>query len=253
MTETQEWTPELYAFLYEKAEAVAYSIHRDFSMVEVDDLVQEALMWAVEHPDTLAGYLENDPKRTGGQVYGAMRNVCKDYAVAQRAFARGDEARIDDAWYTLDMLKGTGRSVGKRGLLHLVFDDQAWTNPEKVETESRTKRDPAEGNNWLATLSDVSAVLDKLTRSDPEARKLIELHYKHGYTYEEIGPMLEPPVARMTVGRRMDRAIKKVQEFLGGPAPRKDPAEEGWQDGPGTRYVITNAAARAITDNAYDE
>ena len=251
MTETQEWTQEQYLFLYGRAEMVAYSISRDFPMVEAEDLIQEALMWAVAHPNKVATWMEHD--EGAGRIAVAMKNACKDYAVAQRANQRGDEAQIDDAWYTLDMLKGTGRSVGKRGLLHLVYDDQAWTNPEKVETESRTKRDPAEGNNWLATLADVSSALDKLARSDPKAHALLVLHFKQGYTYEQIGEALEPPVARMTVGRRMDRAVKKVQELLGGPRPHKDPAEEGWQDGPGTRYVITNAAARAITDNSYGE
>lgn len=252
MTTTADWTEELYAYLYEKAEAVARTVHRSYPMIDTDDLVQEALVWAVQHPGVLEAYLESDdgiPK-----LMGAMKNACRDYAVAQRAYQRGDEYRIDDAWYPLDALKGTGASAGKRGLLHYVFDDEAWTNPEKGESEGRTKRDPAEGNNWLATLADVSSGLDKLSRSDPRAWALLVLHYKQGYTYQEIGDSMDPVVAKQTISDRMSRAVKKLQEILGGPRPKKDPEEDGWENGlVGTRRAISNAHARAITDAGYAE
>jgi hypothetical protein len=52
----------------------------------------------------------------------------------------------------------------------------------------------------------------------------------------------------------MDRAIKKVQEVLGGPRPKKDPEEDGWENGlVGTRRAISNAHARALTGSDYDE
>lgn len=255
MTAILEWTEELYYQLQGYAETIAHSVRRTFPMVDVEDLVQEAMMWAVQHPSTLQGYLALESLTdTQRRVSGAMRNACRDYAVKQRALQRGDETLIDDAWYSLATLKGTGRVASKRGLLHYVFDEESWTHPEKGDSEVRTKRDPAEGNNWLATLADVSSALEKLGRNDPAAHSLIWLHYKQGYTYEEIGAGLEPAVSRETVSKRMDRAIKKVQELLGGPRPRKDPAEEGWEEGyVGSRRAISNAHARALTSTSYEE
>jgi DNA-directed RNA polymerase specialized sigma24 family protein len=254
MTVTADtWTPEQYAFLYEKAEIVARGVSRDYPDSDRDDLTQEALMWAVEHPGKIASWLEHDEGI--GRVVVAMKKACRRSAVKQRALARGDETFIDDCWYSTEMLKGFGRGSGQRGLLHLVFDDDAWTNPEATGDSPgvRTKKDPAEGNNWLATLSDVSAALDKLSREDPKAWSLLVLHYKQQYTYDEIGAALTPPVSKQRVLDRIDRAVRKVQDLLGGPKPQKDPAEPGWEDGPGSRYVLSNAAARAITDNQYED
>lgn len=259
MTETvppqQDWNEAQYAWLYAKAETVARTVRRSYPMVDTDDLVQEALMWAVAHPGKLKEYVgDEDEQRGTRMLMGAFKNAAREYAVRQRALARGDEALIDDQWYSLDVLKGTGKLAGKRGLLHHVFDVNSWTNPEKPEGESRGRRDPAHGNDWLATLADVSAALDKLRRQNPAAAELIEAHYHWGATYEQIGLGLEPPVSRETVSKRIDRAIKKVQEILGGPRPKREPEEDGWENGiVGTRRAISNAHARAITGADYEE
>lgn len=247
-----DWSPEQYGFLYDLAETIARSVHRTFPIVDTDDLLQESLMWAVAHPRVLEGYLtDEDPSRGTKMIMGAMKNAAREYAVRVRAARRGDVQLEDDCWYPLIALKGTGRSTGKRGLLHHVYDDESWTNPERPEaSEGRTKKDPAEGGNWLATLADVSAALGQLSQADQD---LIEAHYKNDLTYEAIGAMLRPAVSRETVSKRLDRAIRKLQETLGGPKPRRDPDEPGWSDEiVGTRYAISNATARSITDGAYE-
>lgn len=258
MTATLDWTEEQYAFIYEKAESAARSVHQNFPMVDTEDLTQEALLWAVQHPGQLDSHLEvaeGNAALGSWRILRSMKNACREYAVRQRALARGDESLIDDQWYSLDVLKGTGKLAGKRGLLHHVFDVNSWTNPEKPEGAGvRSKRDPAHGNDWLATLADVSSALDKLRRRNPAAAELIEAHYHWGLTYEAIGRGLEPPVSRETVSKRIDRAIRKIQEILGGPRPRREPEEDGWENGlVGTRRAISNAHARAITGTDYDE
>jgi len=248
----QDWDEATYSYLYDLAETIARSVHRSFPMVDAEDLLQEALMWAVAHPGTLQNYLtDEDENRCAKMISGAMRNSCREYAVKHRALSRGDETLSDDCWYQLGVLKGTGRTIGKRGLLHHVYDTESWTNPEKPESDGvRSRQDPAEGNNWVATLADVSSALGRLAQAD---RDLIEAHYKNGCTYEVIGLGLRPQVSRETVSKRMDRAIKKVQQILGGPRPRKDPEEPGWDDEiVGTRRAISNSHARALTDGAYE-
>lgn len=256
MTTATDWSPEMYAYVDGVAHTIARSVSRSYPMVDAEDLQQEALLWAVSHPAKLQEYLDDaDERRCTKMLAESMKNACRDYAVKTRAGERGDVALIDDVFYPLDALKGTGRSVEKRGLLHHVFDVDSWTNPEKPADDGpRAKRDPAEGNNWLATLADVSSALDKLRAENPDAHLLIESHFHWGLTYEQIGKGLEPAVSRETVSKRMDRAVKKVQELLGGSKPRKDPAEPSWEDGlVGTRRAISNAQARATTENAYDD
>lgn len=247
----QDWSQELYAYLWDLADKVATTVHRKFPMVEQEDLLQEALMWAVAHPGRLQAYLATeDAQRGTAQIMGAMKNTCRDYARKQRADLR-DGDLTDDVWYQLGVLKGTGRGAKGRGLLHLVFDDQAWLHPEKPEGERiRSGADPAEGNNWLATLSDVKRALELIPLADSW---YIQCHYRLGMTYEQIGEQCSPRVSRETVSKRMDRAIKKVQDILGGPKPRTDPDEPGWSaEIVGTRHAISNAHARAITDGAYE-
>lgn len=254
--ETGDWSTDEWTLLLGLAESVGYSVARSYPMVDREDLAQEALMWAVQHPRKLREYLNHeDPEQTPRLISGAMRNACKDYAVKERALQRGDDTFVDDAFYSMEMLKGFGRSIEKRGLLHHVFDADSWLNPEKGESsEGRVKRDPAEGNNWLATLADVSAALDKLKVENPAAYALIELHFKQSYTYREIGASLTPAVSDFTVTKRMDQAVRKVQDLLGGSKPRTDLPEDGWENGlVGTRRCITNAAARAITGSDYEE
>lgn len=256
MTQTQDWSVSTYEYLAELAELVARQVHSRFPMVERDDLSQEALIWAVKHPERLQECLEmEDPMECSQRLSGAMRNAAREYARRQRASAnKGDVS--DDVWYQIGVLKGTKTTGDGRGLLHHIYDDSSWMYPENNRPEGgntgrSSKPDPAEGNGWLATLSDVSRAVSLIPPAD---QGLIEWHYQHGKTYEEIGELCDPPVSAQTVMRRMDRAVKKVQQVLGGPKPRKDPEEPGWDaEIVGTRHAISNASARAITDGSYSE
>ena len=252
--DTGDWTTDEWSYLLGISESVGYAVARDFPGVDREDLAQEALMWAVQHPRKMREYLSHeDPQQAGRLLSSSMRNEARAFAVKQRALARGDDSFIDDAWYSKEMLKGFGRSIEKRGLLHHVFDQDSWLNPEKGESSGvRSKRDPAEGNTWLATLADVSSALDKLKVENPAAHTLLVLHYQQGYTYDEIGEGLRIP--KVTVSRRIDQAVRKIQDLLGGQKPRTDLPEDGWENGlVGTRRSITNAHARAITSEGYDE
>jgi RNA polymerase sigma factor (sigma-70 family) len=247
-TTATDWSPEMYAYLEGIATSVGRSVRRRFPMVELEDLQQEALMWAVAHPKRLQGYLDdpNEEKCTL-EIERGMENAARAYARKARAATRigGDnrDPLTDDVWYTTASLKGDRH---RQGLLHSVFDDQAWFQPETSGEQIRsTPSDPAEGGNWLATLADVGSAIESLT---PEDRGLLELHYRDGLTYDAIGAMRG--ASRMHVSRLIDRAVRKVQDALGGPCPRTEPPEDGWENGlVGTRRALSNAASRVLTEN----
>lgn len=254
---TADWSPSMLAYLDGIATVAARQVHQRFPMTDREDLQQEALLWAVAHPSRLQNHLnDEDEARCTKSIQRAMENAARAHARKVRAQTRvgGDnrDPLSDDAYYSTEMLKGFGRGAGQVGLLHCVFDQNAWlTPPQGDELGVRTSAgDPAEGSSWLATMSDVSSGLDKLSLRDPDAHSLLVLHYKQGYTYDEIAQSLTPQSSKVTVSRKIDRAVRKLQDLLGGPFPREDPPEDGWENGlVGTRRAVSNAYARVVTDN----
>lgn len=223
---------------------VARKTRRQYPMVDTDDLTQQAWVWVHTHPKKAREYLDDEDKNRGSRLLvTALRNSLKDYARKERA-QRYDYSLEDDVFYSATMLKGAGRG---KGLLHYVYDREAWTNPPKLDDAPRASGDPAEGNGWLATLVDVDRAVKTLPRA---SQALLEAHFRNGYTYEQIGSSFPVPVAVATVAKRIDAAVVQVQEALGGFRPKADPPEGGWENGyVGTRRAISNAHARAITDN----
>lgn len=223
----------------------ARKVQKQYPQFEIQDLIQEGFVWCVTHPRKLKECLEDDNKqRQETTLVASMRNHVKDYARKQRAAVGGYELD-DDIFYSLTTLKGSGPH-GK-GLLHYVYDREAWLKPPPRDDGPRSPGDPAEGGGWLATLVDVHRAVERLPEGD---ERLLAAHFQQGLTYEQIGSAFPTPVAVSTVAKRIDAVVVKVQEALGGSRPRTDPPEGDWEAGyVGTRRAISNAHARAVTDN----
>lgn len=240
----KNWDLAEYHRAHPLALQVARKVRKQYPMCDEMDLLQEALMWAVTHPRKWHEYFTDEDERRGTRmIVAAMRNHVKDYARRERAERFGYELE-DEMFYSLTMLKGAGRG---RGLLHYVYDRDSWLKPPPSDDAPRTPGDPAEGMGWQTTLIDVQRAVQSLPRAD---ERLLAAHFEQGLTYEQIGSSFPVPVAVSTVAKRIDQAVVKVQEALGGTRPRQDPPEDGWENGyVGTRKAISNAHARAITDN----
>jgi hypothetical protein len=241
---------ENYAHLSALALTAARAAKKRYPVCDLDDLLQVAMMWCVTHPGKLGTYLHDEDERRGTRMLTAsMRNAARKWAREDRAASYGYDLD-DDAFYSKRMLKGDGNS-NKPGLLYYVFNRSNWPKPPPVEGGARSKGDPAEGGTWLTMMVDLSAAIEALPKDE---LALLERHFGAGHTYEFLGRQATPPVSKATVAKRIDRAVGKVQAFLGGPKPREDEPEEGWDSGVepeyvGTRRVVSNAHARAITDN----
>jgi DNA-directed RNA polymerase specialized sigma24 family protein len=219
----------------------ARAVRKRYPNADVDDLTQVGLMWCVEHPKKLREYVSSEQP---GKLYVALHNYVKAYARSDRAEREGYVLE-DEAFYSKRMLKGDGTNPG---LLHYVWDRANWEKPpSRGEGAGRSKGDPAEGGTWLAIMCDVDKALKSLSADD---QALLRLHYKDGETYEAI--RINEMVSKTTVATNIDRAVAKMQDFLGGAKPREDEPEDGWDLEPeyvGTRRAISNAHARAITEN----
>lgn len=244
-------------FLNENFEATAAislqaarAVKKRYPTADTDDLTQIGLMWCVQHPKKFREYVDGDDT---GKLYRTLWNHMSNYARLERANDYG-YALEDEVFYSKRMLKGDGR---KAGLLHYVFDRENWYKPPVSDDGAKRRGgDPAEGNGWLATMVDLDRALQSLAWRD---HMLLKAHYHEGATYDQIaegrGGHIDPMfvgVSKTTVAKYVDRAVFKVQEFLGGPRPREDAPEPEWVEEPvyvGTRRAISNAHARAITEN----
>lgn len=222
--------------------SAARSVKRRYPLSDTDDLTQVGLVWCIEHPKKFREYVDD---AASGKLYRTLWNYMSNYARLERAKA-GYEME-DEVFYSKRMLKGDGV---KAGLLHYVFDPDNFHKPPVTdEGAKRRGGDPAEGNGWLATMVDVARALKTLDATEWE---YLYRHYSLGETYESLAEAKK--VSRTTIAKRIDRAVFKMQEFLGGPRPREDAPEPEWQEEPayvGTRRAISNAHARAITENQF--
>lgn len=217
----------------------ARAVKKRYPMAGTDDMTQVGLVWCIEHPKKFREYVEGEDT---GKLYRTLWNYMSNYARQERA--KAGYSLDDDVFYSKRMLKGDGR---KPGLLHYVFDRENWLKPPIPEGAKVRGGDPAEGNSWLATMTDLCRALDHIPADD---RYLLREHYMYGTTYDAIAASME--VSKTTVAKYVDKAVFKVQEFLGGPRPREDAPEPEWTAEPeyvGTRRAISNAHARAITEN----
>jgi RNA polymerase sigma factor (sigma-70 family) len=233
-------TPELYDELLPLFCQVANDVRRRNPLVGREDFVQECFVWALTHPAKLAEYREDEDQKAGDRkLYGALRNACRDYARRDKAARLGYDPD-DEVFYTLLVLKDE--------LLPAVYDEDSWLPSQGAHQESvRSGADPAHGNNWLATLVDVSAALRKVSLYD---EGLIQMYYRDSWTQQEMADELG--ISQPLVSKRLDRAVKHVHEQLGGARPFVMPAESDDETEPfRARKAISNAHARAKTGEDY--
>lgn len=201
------------------------------------DFGQEFLLWMHRNQAMLVEQFELlGDERFDRYLAKCLRNEAVDYGLDIKAQALGYE-RQDLYFYSIGELKV---------LLDCVFDRQKWLEPPQSDGSRSAKR-PAEGNNWVATLADVADGFSKLKHEDQE---LLRDHHERGWTNRELAKL--HGVSESVQSYRHGAACKRLQEKLGGPAPkpmRKSETDPAWRG----RRAISNATARAITSNSYDE
>jgi hypothetical protein len=199
---------------------------RRYPMIERDDLWQELMLWWYSKQQVVAKALEPEGKKDKGRNIGRRLNdIANAYCRKEKASRSGYRPE-DEAFYTPTML---------RELLPFVFSYDYWTDPPQRDGERRGTKLASEGNEYLAQLCDISFSFEMLPA---DAQALLRAHFYEGYSLRELAGRYREPYT--TVTSRIDRALRRMTDILGGVRPR--PTE-----GPGTRHVMTNAAAQSQT------
>lgn len=174
------------------------------SYVEHEDLAAVGWFWVLEHPAKMEELQAEESVRLAAwKLDKAVWKEMERYARRERAQKVGFKAK-DEVFYTEAMIKS---------LLPRVLANDPF--PERRDREEiRTPTDAAESGDFLASYLDVQRAWksDVLTLQE---RTIVEYLLIVGASQEETAAFVG--VTRQTAARSFDRAIRKLQSFLGGP------------------------------------
>lgn len=208
--------------------------------VEREDMIQEALLWLMEHPGRVGRQADGD-----GVLY-APTLVTELMSRHLIPMARR-ERRARYGWRA----DGEGRYTPAqvRRLLPAVWTKE---RPQQEVSEIRPVTDPAEGNTWVTMIMDVEWGMEEALGSAREDRAILFRHYALGESWATLAASLG--LSEDVLRKRASRSVLAICDVLNG-VVNEDAPRPGTTlgDGPGTRRAVSNAHARAITDSSYYE
>lgn len=180
----------------------ARRIHKN--LVSVDDVYQHLHLWAIEHWNKLEEWDGQDS--LSFKLRRTFNNEAQKYAAKERA-QQSKSPVSDSFYYTPEIL---------HELLRDVWNYEGWLDSPDMSSEYVAKSSkPSEGNNRLAMFSDVAHAIARLNDAD---RLLLKLRYADGgVDFSVLAQMYE--ITEEAMRKRVQRAITKLQERLGGEPP----------------------------------
>jgi DNA-directed RNA polymerase specialized sigma24 family protein len=172
--------------------------------VDLDDLVSIGWEWTLKHPEKMDEFLNSDqPRLAAWQLDRAIWKDMERFARKERAQQIGYSPK-DEASYSIAMIES---------LLQRVM--QGDPVPDRVEQEEiRAPRDAAEGGDYLVAYLDVQRAWKNAKLSTQE-RTILEYVVNVGCSQDEAASLTG--TTRQLVARAHERALKKLQKYLGGP------------------------------------
>lgn len=189
------------------AQAATYGryFRRRFPMVDAQDVSQEIMIWVFTHEEKVGEY-QDGTERGKGKLLKSMYHAGLKYCQEEKARVLGYKVE-DNYYYELGLIRDT---------LSRIWDEEAWTNPPQPVEQAKVKhRSVSEGNNYVATLADVSRVVSTLPQAD---QLVLKWFFNDGYTADEISQHLD--ITRAATESRIHRLVKKLQRLLGGERPQ---------------------------------
>lgn len=225
------------ASLLESLEPMILAIAAEFGRrhrvhgADHEDFAQSLRLWAWQNQATLEEWsVEKEPEDFERYVARVLRNEALDLGVDIKAQAVGYK-RDDLTWYSKGEL---------RQLLPSVFDAEKWHEPP--QSDGRSVKSYAEGNNWVAILSDVSRAYDSLEKDD---REILFAFHAEDHTNKMLAE--RQGISEQLMSYRHDKAIDRLLTALGGPRPQM--RDDLWSG----RRAVGNAQAAAMTKATYGD
>ncbi len=202
--------------IYDIAPGVARAIHSRYkAYVEREDVVQECLSWALTRHSWIAEQLleATDPdkrKHAESRIAWQMRRAAERYSRREKATKSGYQI-TDEAYYQ-------GYTLGQL-LPYVIASVVDGTVLEQIQDmiqdgQPRGSSSPSEGGNLLANLIDIKIGYNKLEAED---KILLRIRYLDSFTLQQIANHYQCSVS--TADRRIDGAMRRLQDLLGGVSP----------------------------------
>lgn len=190
----------------------ANSLHRRYHrFTERGDIEQELWLAVAKNLDTFVGFLDRDPEDKDAVRQGwsaAHKTLWRHgdrYCRREKAVKTGYRPQ-DEAFYDR-------QRIGI--LLDMRFNGTSFTN-QYDDSKPKGKSKPGSGFMLETEYADIDRALSKI---DPRERAVVMMHYVDGLGESEIADQYGDDMNRMKVARILDRACKKMVQYLGGESP----------------------------------
>jgi len=206
---------ELNPAIFDIVPSIARVVHNQYNRyVDRDDLKQECVQWALIRVAYINEQLSvedaTERRHNEQKIAWQMKRVAERYARKEKAIKSGYQL-ADEAYYQTGVLGQLLPFV-----IASVLDGTVLEQAQEMIRDGQPKgsSSPAEGGNLLAMLIDIKKCYEELEQED---KHILMLRYHENLKLEEIGVILE--VHHSTADRRCDRALRNLNEKLGGPSP----------------------------------
>jgi DNA-directed RNA polymerase specialized sigma24 family protein len=202
--------------VYDIAPGVTRAIHNRYkAYVEREDILQECLSWALSRNKWITEQLAeatdaNKRKHAESRIAWQMRRAAERYARREKATKSGYQI-ADEAYYQ-------GYTLGQLlpFVIASVVDNTVLEQIQDMIQDGlpRGSSSPSEGGNLLAYIIDINVGYTKL---EVEDQVLLRIRYLDSFTLQQIANHYECSVS--TADRRIDGAMRRLQDLLGGVSP----------------------------------
>jgi len=179
-----------------------------------DDLRQEAWIWVFAHSRKVHGWLDDDETASQKNAKGLLSSSLRVHLhkMCQKERMRRDGTKPDDYYHY-------SRSVVEQ-LLPDAFDSDAGTTTVSAAPHGefvRSSKQPSEGFEYHAMLSDIRAGLASLPPND---KRLLWDRFAFGGSDVKV-MAASAKVGDRTMRYRLSRAINRLIRSIGGEQPRR--------------------------------
>lgn len=183
------------------AERVGKRVASRWAAADADDVISHLYLWILENTGAVTRWRTEEGGE--GKLYVSLRREAAKFCAHEQAVAIGRPIRQDN-FYSVEMLSKA---------LPYAFEDSPQTvaveNPVTGGVESRWS--PENSNNAVTILADIRGALYGLNH---EIRETLELRFRDGLTFEEIGELAT--ISKVGAKKRVDRALERLCDSLSG-------------------------------------